>query len=53
MKYKIGDILKIKNSNIESMITRIDKGDNTYYLSKCWESEHYLDENYVLLTPHD
>lgn len=53
MKYKIGDILKIKNSDIETMITRIDKGDNTYYLSNCWESEHYLDENFELLTPHE
>ena len=53
MKYKIGDILKIKNSNIETMITRIDKGNNTYCFSNCWEPEHYLDENYELLTPHE
>ena len=53
MKYKVGDILQNINNSVESMITRIYKGDNTYYLSKCWESEHYLDENYELLTPHE
>ena len=53
MKYKIGDILKTKNSNIESMITRIDKGDNVYYFNDWWEPEHYLDENCELLTPHE
>ena len=53
MKYKIGDILKNKVNSIELMITRIDKGDNTYYLNNCWEPEHYLDENYELLTPHE
>ena len=53
MKYKIGDILKNKNCGVESMITQIDKGDNTYCLSDLWEPEHYLDENYELLTPHE
>ena len=53
MKYKIGDILKNINCGVESMITQIDKGDNTYYLGTVWEPEHYLDENYELLTPHE
>jgi hypothetical protein len=53
MKYKIGDILKTKVNGIESMITRIDKNDNTYYLSNRWEPEYHLDENYELLTPHE
>jgi hypothetical protein len=53
MKYKIGDILKEKVNGIESMITRIDKSDNTYYLADDWEFEYYLDNNYILLTPHE
>ena len=53
MKYKVGDILKTKDNSIETMITRVDKGDNTYCLDNCWEPEHYLDENYELVTPHE
>ena len=53
MKYKVGDILIEKVDGIESMITRIDKSTNTYYLSNCWEPEYHLDENYELLTPHE
>ena len=49
MKYKIGDILKEKVNGIELMITRIDKGDNTYYLGDNWEPEPYLDEYYELV----